>query len=468
MASPLRFLAVLAVASAFGPSGLHVARRAHQRTLRKQPLSTSSSALARCAPAHLWRRDHDGNDGGAAQSSAPAGVAAASALASLLLLASPLGVSSPALAVTDTAAIGKCVLTQCQPQLAKCVLSPKCFANLICINTCSNRPDETECQIKCGDLFENQAAGEFNACAVSQKKCVPQRADDFSYPIPPRESIVKSFDPTVFDGRWYISSGLNPLFDIFDCQVHFFVGEPAEPARGEPARLFGKLNWRIEAPDGESYDKQAIQTFVQDAEQPGVLYNHDNEYLHYQDDWYILDYADTADQENGFVLVYYRGNNDAWDGYGGAVVYTRSPKLPESLKPRLAEACKRAGIDFAKFKPCDNACGKKTTGEVVALRERYAGKLLQTAEGTLQSDLTVLRSSAGSGLTAGEKGLVSAETKLAKAEAKLAKQFAEFEKSAERAVENEIAVIEKVEKVIERDVIEEEKSIMSIFSKPSR
>ena len=55
-----------------------------------------------------------------------------------------------------------------------------------------------------------------------------------------------------------------------------------------------------------------------------------------------------ADQENGFVLVYYRGNNDAWDGYGGAVVYTRSPKLPESLKPRLAEACKRAGIDFAK------------------------------------------------------------------------------------------------------------------------
>jgi hypothetical protein len=32
--------------------------------------------------------------------------------------------------------------TQCQPQLAKCVLSPKCFANLICINTCSNRPDE--------------------------------------------------------------------------------------------------------------------------------------------------------------------------------------------------------------------------------------------------------------------------------------------------------------------------------------
>lgn len=31
-----------------------------------------------------------------------------------------------------------------------------------------------------------------------------------------------------------------------------------------------------------------MQTFVQDAQQPAVLLNHDNEYLHYQDDWYIL------------------------------------------------------------------------------------------------------------------------------------------------------------------------------------
>ena len=52
-----------------------------------------------------------------------------------------------------------------------------------------------------------------------------------------------------------------------------------------------QLNWRIDAPDGEKFDKQAIQTFLQDPKQPGVLYNHDNEYLHYQDDWCLTPHA---------------------------------------------------------------------------------------------------------------------------------------------------------------------------------
>jgi hypothetical protein len=30
---------------------------------------------------------------------------------------------------------------------------------------------------------------------------------------------VKEFDINTFKGQWYISAGLNPLFDIFDCQV---------------------------------------------------------------------------------------------------------------------------------------------------------------------------------------------------------------------------------------------------------
>jgi hypothetical protein len=30
-----------------------------------------------------------------------------------------------------------------------------------------------------------------------------------------------------------------------------------------------------------------------------------------------------------YVVVYYKGTNDAWDGYGGAVVYTKARQLPE-------------------------------------------------------------------------------------------------------------------------------------------
>merc|ERR1711939_263533 len=67
------------------------------------------------------------------------------------------------------------------------------------------------------------------------------------------------------------------------CQVHFFNAPT-------PKTLYGQLNWRITEPDGEFFTRDTIQRFVEDEKRPGILYNHDNEYLHYQDDWYILDH----------------------------------------------------------------------------------------------------------------------------------------------------------------------------------
>lgn len=49
-----------------------------------------------------------------------------------------------------------------------------------------------------------------------------------------------------------------------------------------------------------------------------MLRNRGNEYLHYEDDWYILGF-----KPNKYALIYYKGNNDAWQGYGGATVYTK-------------------------------------------------------------------------------------------------------------------------------------------------
>lgn len=62
-----------------------------------------------------------------------------------------------------------------------------------------------------------------------------------------------------------------------------------------------------------------------------------------------------------YIFVYYRGRNDAWDGYGGAVVYTRSAVLPESIIPELDRAAKSVGRDFSKFIRTDNTCGPEPT-----------------------------------------------------------------------------------------------------------
>lgn len=45
-------------------------------------------------------------------------------------------------------------------------------------------------QIKCGDLYDDKAVQMFNACAVSEKKCVPQRVDKDAYPVRPGFSKI--------------------------------------------------------------------------------------------------------------------------------------------------------------------------------------------------------------------------------------------------------------------------------------
>jgi len=391
----------------------------------------------------------------------------------------PTSTTQPANAAADPAKIVSCLVTKCPVPFTKCITNPLCLANVACINTCNGRPDEIDCQIKCGDLFENDVTGEFNKCAVSDMDCVPQQPDDGSYPVPSKTQVVPTFDTKLFEGRWYISAGQNPLFDTFPCQVHFF-------SETGPGKFVGKLNWRIEEPDGEFFTRDALQAFVQDPDMPAHLLNHDNEYLHYQDDWYIIDYEY---DNNGkgvppFAFVYYRGSNDAWDGYvvlpvcfvscwvilrneshacsifsssflrhparlryGGVVVYTRDAALPKSLLPRLRKAAEKVGFDFDKdFVLTDNSCPTELSeGERAVLRERFAGKVVLQTEKQLQAEAVRLRGNAVNGVKAQkiffENGLEATQEAFKKLEQKTQEFEAEFVKDAE-------AVVEDVEEVI--------------------
>jgi violaxanthin de-epoxidase len=334
--------------------------------------------------------------------------------------------SVPPAHASDGAAIGLCLLKKCRLPLAKCIANPNCLANVICINSCNGKPDESGCQIECGNIFENDVVGEFNKCAVSDMTCVPQKADDGSYPVPSKDKLVPTFNTNLWNGRWYITAGQNKLFDVFPCQVHFFT-------ETEPGKFIAKINWRIEEPDGEYFNRDAVQTFVQDPSNPAHLINHDNDYLHYQDDWYILDYA-TDDNKEGvppFAFVYYRGENDAWVGYGGAVVYTRDSKLPEVLLPRLREAAKKVNFDFDKdFEITDNTCKVLKEGEEIILREKFAGKMAIQTEKQLQQQAVLARTAAtnevGVAEKAAEKALQRIEEKALQFEKELAQDGTSF------------------------------------------
>eukprot|EP00877_Chromochloris_zofingiensis_P001790 jgi/Chrzof1/11611/Cz06g02070.t1 len=329
-------------------------------------------------------------------------------------------VIAPATAA-DVAKVGSCLLSKCQGAFAQCVGDPQCLENLVCLNACNFSKDETACQIRCGDLYGDKAVETFNACAVSDQKCVPQRVDTDTYPVPPDCAVDRGFDLAAFTGRWYISAGLNPLFDTFDCQEHFF-------AVPEPGKLVGKLNWRISKPDNDFIDRNTIQTFNQDASNPGILYNHGNEYLHYQDDWYIL-----ASKPNDYVFVYYKGTNDAWSGYGGATVYTKTRELDPALIPELSKAAESAGLKWADFKLTDNSCKPHPPKK----------DLVKAVEDEVERDIENSLVSFGRGFTVVENNLERAVQK------------------DEQIVENELRQAEKLLEQVEREVAAEEQTLLN-------
>lgn len=323
-------------------------------------------------------------------------------------LTAALAVAGPSIAA-DMVKTGTCLLGNCQLQLAECVADPQCFENLACLQLCNGRKDEAGCQIRCGDLYNDKAIQTFTACAVSDKKCVPQKIDRDAFPEPKAENLDKDFDLNKFEGRWYITAGLNPLFDDFDCQEHYF-GVP------EPGKLYGKINWRIQKPDKDFIERSTVQTFKQQAN-PAVLYNGGNDYLHYEDTWYIL-----ASKPNEYVVIYYIGNNDAWKGYGGGTVYTRSASLPDEYVPEIKQALGKIGQNWDDWKITDNTCKPHppVTG-LIQRAEKFAEYEFDSLEKVLENDLT----SFGKGLTVLETNLANAIT------------------GEEKIVEDEIAEAEK-------------------------
>ena len=181
------------------------------------------------------------------------------------------------------------------------------------------------------------------------------------------------------------------------------------------------------------------------------MYNHDNEYLHYKDDWYIIDY-----EPNDFVLVYYRGSNDAWDGYGGAFLYTRSPTLRPELVPRLSAAVDRMGLKYkwSDFILTDNSCKSQEESPTI-LREKFATKLLITEEQQLQEQLTAARSAA-------INTVVAEETEAAKSIEFLEKELELFQKEAKKDVIEVVGEVSKAVTDVENAVVDVEKKVLNL------
>jgi len=249
-----------------------------------------------------------------------------------------------------------CLLEHCARELAQCEVDTVCRTWSTCTRGCASIKDpvkQTNCQIRCGDLYQptNSSSAKitaFSECVISKFHCINQTKTNCSKPA--LSGLVPSFSlKTDLVGVWYITRGQNPVFDCFDCQVHNFTFNPNEEPSTKP--LHGDLKWNVKVDlnctgdDCKYLPREVHQSFSQDAHNPAHLMNYNNTLaeLHYSDDWYVL-YASKSS-----VLIYYCGCNDAECGYGGSVLYSRTPQLPAEEEAALQVAVAGAKIPGFNF-----------------------------------------------------------------------------------------------------------------------
>ena len=170
------------------------------------------------------------------------------------------------------------------------------------------------------------------------------------------------------EGSWYKTNGLNPNYDLFDCQTNVF-----KPSSTNANELDMDIFFRVSRPEssGGGYWENALtehmvldtypsiaQENVDDIIRPtgrtmhteGKMYG-----LKFSENWFIIGESDGKGDVPPFKLVAYRGHT-LQGNYEGAFVYAKEPVLPVAAIPAITEAAAKAGLDFNQFTRIDNAC----------------------------------------------------------------------------------------------------------------
>jgi hypothetical protein len=208
-----------------------------------------------------------------------------------------------------------CASQNCQTQLTRCMNDKTCATGLACLLGCqlhrNSNADEGNCQVRCMDLYENEAMQALTDCALTDHQCYPPSEADAKYPVISKDLAMKDFDLRQFDGSWWVAAGWNPTFDCFPCAKHnfFYMDEELVEAT---------FSYRIIRDDGTIFTRSGDKTLTPTANGGQLELRLRPDRMDYVDDWTIL-----AFEPNEYIVVYYHGGNVAWKGYGGLNVYTR-------------------------------------------------------------------------------------------------------------------------------------------------
>jgi len=183
-------------------------------------------------------------------------------------------------------------------------------------------------------------------------------AEDVAVP-----NALAKFDPASLIGKWYKTDGLNPNYDLFDCQTNTFEASLGVDGNRElDMGIFFRVARPVEA-GGGFWENSLTEHMIVDAvdldtpnptkrtmHTAGKMYG-----LKFSENWYIIGESDGTKDIPPFKLVAYKGHT-LQGNYEGAFVYAKEPVLPSTAIPAVREAAKKAGLDFDSFTRIDNTC----------------------------------------------------------------------------------------------------------------
>jgi hypothetical protein len=251
-----------------------------------------------------------------------------------------------------------CFLSQCGEQTKALFSNPRGIKGVSCLGRCKG---EQSCATRCFAEFGSEDLDNWLSCTIEENECVkvPKNNDNSAENVG-YASTVKRFDPASLVGKWYKTDGLNPNYDLFDCQSNTFQFS-SDDNKGE---LDMGIFFRVPRPEeygGGYWENSLTEHMVVDASFPdmenptgrtmhtaGKMYG-----LQFTENWYILGESDGKSGVPEFKLVAYKGHT-LQGNYEGAFVYAKESVLPREAVPAVKEAAARAGLNFDDFTRIDN------------------------------------------------------------------------------------------------------------------
>lgn len=306
--------------------------------------------------------------------------AAKSALTLSLSLTIMLGASTAAFADTTASAVQNydgfadyakenqmeksdvgCFINKCGDQTKGLFKNPRGIKGVSCLGRCKG---EQACATRCFAEFGSEDLNSWLSCTIEENECVkvPKNIDNTAE-NKGYTNVVKTFDPRSLVGSWYKTDGLNPNYDMFDCQTNTFSIDTN--AGNDASEIDMGIKFRVNRPKesgGGFWENALTEHMVIDAirkednqsgrtmHTAGKMYG-----LTFEENWYILGESDGKGDIPEFKVVAYKGHT-LQGNYDGSFIYAKESVLPSAAVPAIRDILSSNGLDFNEFKRIDNTC----------------------------------------------------------------------------------------------------------------